>query len=256
MAGRSEFMPPQERARRARSFASVAGEYDRGRPGYPAAAVSWVLPDAPVDVLDVGAGTGKLTAALVRAGHRVVAVEPLAEMREVLLADLPQLEIIDGRAEQLPLAADSVDGVVVGAAFHWFEQGPALDEIERVLRTPGTLGLLGNAFDTTVPWAAELREILGGAPIERPEHWPSVEILQDHFAEVEDRRFPHTQQVDLPRLRDFAVSRSSLAVKDAAGRELALARVDQLWKRHPELAGRSEVTLHWVSRVRRCRGLR
>ena len=251
-----DYLSPPERSRRARSFATVAQEYRRGRPSYPSEAIEWVLGRQPLRVLDLGAGTGKLSGAVLAAGHTVVAVEPLAEMREVLLADLPQLEIIDGRAEQLPLAADSVDGVVVGAAFHWFEQGPALDEIERVLRTPGTLGLLGNAFDTTVPWAAELREILGGAPIERPEHWPSVEILQDHFAEVEDRRFPHTQQVDLPRLRDFAVSRSSLAVKDAAGRELALARVDQLWKRHPELAGRSEVTLHWVSRVRRCRGLR
>jgi SAM-dependent methyltransferase len=251
-----DYLTPPERSRRARSFATVAQEYQRGRPSYPRAAIDWVLGRRPLRVLDLGAGTGKLSGAVLGAGHSVIAVEPLAEMREILRADLPQLETIDGRAEQLPLAADSVDAVVVGAAFHWFEQGPALAEIERVLRVPGRLGLLGNAFDTTIPWAAELREILGGAPIERPEHWPSAEILRERFAEVEDRRFPHTQRVDLARLRDFALSRSSLAVKDTEGRELALARVDELWERHTELAGRSEVTLHWVSRVRRCRGLR
>ena len=256
MAEPPDYLTPPERSRRARSFATVAQEYQRGRPSYPRAAIDWVLGRRPLRVLDLGAGTGKLSGAVLAAGHSVIAVEPLAEMREILRADLPQLETTDGRAEQLPLAADSVDAVVVGAAFHWFEQGPALAEIERVLRVPGRLGLLGNAFDTTIPWAAELREILGGAPIERPEHWPSAEILRERFAEVEDRRFPHTQRVDLPRLRDFALSRSSLAVKDTEGRERALARVDELWERHPELAGRSEVTLHWVSRVRRCRGLR
>ena len=88
-----------------------------------------------------------------------------------------------------------------------------------------------------------------------PSIGPPRRSCRERFAEVEDRRFPHTQRVDLPRLRDFALSRSSLAVKDTEGRELALARVDELWERHPELAGRSEVTLHWVSRVRRCRGL-
>jgi len=251
-----DYLTPPERSRRARSFATVTQEYRRGRPSYPRTAIDWVLGRRPLRVLDLGAGTGKLSEAVLAAGHSLVAVEPLAEMRELLRADLPQLETVDGRAEQLPLAADSVDAVVVGAAFHWFEQGPALAEIERVLRAPGTLGLLGNAYDTTVPWAAELRGILGGAPIERPEHWPSAEILGERFAEVEDRRFPHTQQMDLSRLRDLAVSRSSLAVKDSEGREQTLALVDELWERHPELAGRPQVTLRWISRVRRCRGLR
>ena len=215
-----------------------------------------MLGERPLRVLDLGAGTGKLSAAVLAAGHSVVAVEPLAEMREVLRATLPQLEALDGRAEQLPLAADSVDAVVVGAAFHWFEQGPALDEIGRVLRAPGTLGLLGNGFDTSQPWAAELREILGPPAIEKPGHWPDPESLRARFAEVEDRRFPHTQLVDRDRLRDLALSRSSLAVKEPQAREVTLGQVDELWQRHPELAGRREATLRWVARVRRCRTLR
>lgn len=137
-----------DRAERARSFARVAGEYERGRPGYPRAAIQWLLGAKPLEVLDLGAGTGKLSAALLEAGHRVTAVEPLDEMRAILTSRLPQAHALDGTAEQLPLADASVDAVVVGAAFHWFDQSVALAEIARVLRPPGVLGLLGNAFDT------------------------------------------------------------------------------------------------------------
>lgn len=244
-----------ERERRARSFGSVVAEYQRGRPSYPRAAIEWVLGEQPLTVLDLGAGTGKLSAAVLAGGHAVIAVEPLAEMREVLQETLPQVRTLAGRAESLPLPAAGVDAVVAGAAFHWFEQGPALEEIERVLRAPGILGLLGNAFDTSLPWAAELRGILGPPAIERPRHWPAAETLRNHFAEVEDRRFPHSQLIDRGRLRDLALSRSSLAIQDPAARELTLDRVDELWERHPELAGRREAELRWVARVRRCRTL-
>jgi SAM-dependent methyltransferase len=256
MVEQQQYLPPAERARRARSFATVAPEYERGRPSYPRPAIDWLLGDRPLRVLDLGAGTGKLTGAVHAAGHDVLAVEPLEEMREVLRTTLPQLETLDGRAERLPLAAERVDAVVVGAAFHWFEQGPALIEIGRVLRAPGILGLLGNAFDTSIPWIAALREILGPPALERPGHWPPPETLLEHFVEVEDRRFPHEQTVDPQRLRDLALSRSSLAIKNPHAREETLARVDELWERFPELAGRERAVLQWVARVRRCRTLR
>jgi SAM-dependent methyltransferase len=250
------YLPTPERRRRARSFGAVAQEYQRGRPSYPPDAVEWLLGERPLRVLDLGAGTGKLSEAVAAAGHDVVAVEPLAQMRKVLRATQPAIETLDGRAEELPLESGSVDAVVVGAAFHWFEQEPALAEIGRVLRAPGILGLLGNAFDNTVPWEAELRAILGPPAIERPRHWPSVQTLREHFLEVEDRRFPHTQVADLGRLRDLALSRSSLAIEDPDKQQQALGRVDELWQRHPELAGRSQVAVRWVGRVRRCRTLR
>ena len=182
----------------------MAGEYERGRPGYPREAIDWLLGSDPLDVLDVGAGTGKLTYALSHAGHRVIAVEPLGEMRELLSARLPAVRALAGSAERLPLEDASVDAVTVGAAFHWFDQGAALAEVARVLRPGGVLGLLGNAFDPSQPWVARVREILGPPAIERRGHWPSVVDLEERFAAVADREFPHEQCIDREVLRDLA----------------------------------------------------
>jgi SAM-dependent methyltransferase len=250
------FLPPSERARRAVSFATVATEYERGRPSYPQQAIRWLLGSAPLEVLDLGAGTGKLSSAVLEAGHRVRAVEPLEEMRSVLARAVPGARVLDGTAEHLPLADASVDAVVVGAAFHWFEQHAALGEIARVLREPGVLGLLGNGFDTSRPWVASLRSILGPPALERPGHWPSPAVLGELFANVGDRSFPHTQRVDPLRLRDLALSRSSVAAEPPAEREVVLGEIDALWEQEPELAGRGDATLPWITRVRRCRTLR
>ncbi len=275
------------RAERAGAFARVADEYDRGRPGYPHAAIDWLLGSDALEVLDLGAGTGKLTAALLAAGHRVTAVEPLAQMREILAAALPRAHVLAGTAEALPLASASVDAVTVGAAFHWFDQRVALAEIVRVLRPPGVLGLLGNAFGTSPPWVARVREILGPPAVQRPGHWPSAEELARLFADVEDREFPHEQSVDRASLRDLARSRSSVAVMPEDEREALLARLDRLWDEEPELhtlgtphtgahpeghtpcggappagaqarrqaGGRAHALMPWRARVRRCRGL-
>jgi SAM-dependent methyltransferase len=241
------------KAERARSFAGVAAAYERGRPEYPRAAIDWLLGSAPLEVLDVGAGTGKLTAGLLDAGHRVVAVEPLAEMREILATGSPRALVLAGSAERLPLEDGSVDAVAVGAAFHWFDRDLALAEIARVLRPPGVLGLLGNGFDTSTAWVARVREILGPPAIERPGHWPSAEDLRERFAEVDEREFPHAQRIDRAGLRDLASSRSTLAVMRDAERERVLESLDRLWEQEPELAGREKAELPWRTRVRRCR---
>jgi SAM-dependent methyltransferase len=251
-----EFMPAEERHRRARSFAGVAAEYDRGRPGYPSAAIEWALGPATLDVVDVGAGTGKLTEAVLAAGHRVTAVEPLAEMRTLLESRAPGARALEGRAEWLPLAESSVDAVVVGAAFHWFEQEAALAEIERVLRRPGTFALFGNSFDLSRPWVARLREILGPATLGRPGHWPEAARLERSFEEVQDASFGHTQLVDLAQLRDYASSRSGFAVLAPEERRARLSEIDALWEQTPELSGRAVTELPWSTRVRRARGPR
>ena len=257
MTGQLDRSVPTEptRAERARSFARVAGEYERGRPGYPPGAVAWLLGARPLEVLDLGAGTGKLTAALLDAGHRVTAVEPLAEMREVLARGQPRARTLEGTAEQLPLADASVDAVAVGAAFHWFDHAAALQEVARVLRPGGVLGLIGNGFDASVRWVAKLREILGTPPLRRPGHWPSAELLGAYFEHVEDREFAHRQRIDRGGLRDLASSRSSLAVLPASERERVLTRLDSLWELEPALSGRREVTLPWRANVRRCKPL-
>ncbi len=249
-------MDTATRARRASSFGGVADEYERGRPSYPRAAIDWLLGTDQLDVLDLGAGTGKLAGALLDAGHCVIAVEPLSQMRAILTVNHPGARVLDGVAEQLPLADDSVDAVVAGAAFHWFEHDVAQAEIARVLRAPGVLGLLGNGFDTSVPWVARLREILGPPTIQRPGHWPEPEVLRERYAEVEDREFPHEQRVDRASLRDLASSRSSLAILARDEREEVLAEIDRLWEQEPELAGHTDTLLPWLTRVRRCAHLR
>ncbi len=253
---RQEFMPAREREARAGSFAAVAGQYERGRPSYPPQAVDWLLGERALEVLDLGAGTGKLTEALLGRGHSVTAVEPLAEMSHILQERLPQARVIAGTAEHLPLPDHSVDAVVVGAAFHWFEQQRALVEIARVLRAGGVLGLLGNTFDVSVAWVGALREILGPPAIQRPGHWPSPELLRRFFTDVGDGEFPHSQQVRLATLRDLACSRSNVAIMPEHERALLLAEIERLWDQADELRDAERATLPWIARARRCRELR
>lgn len=149
----------ETRAQRARSFGRLAADYDRIRPGYPAAAIA-SLPPGPV--VDVGAGTGKLTTALVAAGHGVVAVEPDPGMREVLAAHrLPGVEIVDGVGERLPVADGTAASVVYGQAWHWVEPAAAAAEARRVAGPDGVLALLWNLPDLTVDWVADLNRISG-----------------------------------------------------------------------------------------------
>ncbi len=156
------------------SFAGAvpATDYDTYRPGYPDEAVRWVLgvPDTHpdmLDVLDLGAGTGILTSAVERLGHRVVAVDPSEAMLEALALRLPGVDARGGTAEQIPLADASVDAVVLGQAWHWVDPDVAGPEVARVLRPGGWLGLLWNSRDSTVPWVAELYQVAGEPVRER-----------------------------------------------------------------------------------------
>jgi SAM-dependent methyltransferase len=249
-------VPIADKEARARSFGAVADAYQRGRAGYTAETIAWLLGPEPLQVLDLGAGTGKLTAALLAAGHSVTALEPLPEMRAILTATLPAAKAIDGRAEDLPLADRSVDAVVAGSAFHWFDREPALDEIARVLRPPGVFGLLGNRFDTSVDWQRRLKRIGGGKGIYRAGHWPTQPELRRRFAEVDDAPdFPQPIEVDRAALIDYLASTSQVATMDDAERAVFFSRVDDLWDSDPELRGRDATTLLWRTTVRRSRGL-
>jgi SAM-dependent methyltransferase len=148
-----------DRGVRARSFGAVASDYDRYRPGPPAAALEWLLPAGCAAALDLAAGTGALTRQLVGRVPRVVAVEPDERMREVLAVNCPEAEILDGRGEDIPLPDGSVDAVLIASAWHWLDPELAVPEIARVLRAGGTLGILWNRRDTTVPWITELNAL-------------------------------------------------------------------------------------------------
>lgn len=221
----------EERRRRATSFGSVAGAYERARPGYPDDAVRWLAGEVPGDVVDLGAGTGKLTASLVALGHRVVAVEPLAEMRAQLEARLPRVPAFEGTAESMPLPDGSADVVTVAQAFHWFDHGPALAEIARVLRPGGHVALVWNVRDETEPWVAEL----GAAMVDRTGvDRGAVRSIGESgfFGPVEHTTFRHVQETTREGLRELVLSRSHCAVLAEAERAPILARVEELFEAH------------------------
>ncbi|MBO0869016.1 MAG: class I SAM-dependent methyltransferase [Micromonosporaceae bacterium] len=142
------------------SFGAAAQEYDARRPSYPEDAVAWAVGDAPARVVDLGAGTGILTRVLLALGHTVLPVEPDPEMRRRLAQRSPGVEPLAGSAEAIPLPDGSVDAVVAGQAYHWFEKEKAHREIGRVVRPGGVFAPIWNIRDESVPWVARLSEIL------------------------------------------------------------------------------------------------
>lgn len=157
----------------ARGFGSEAAAYDHAGPSYPMDAIAWLTEKLGIkpgrQVVDLAAGTGTLTALLADAGADVVAVEPVASMRGLLRGRLPGIPVLAGAAEALPLADKSVDAVVVARAFHWFDARRALDEIARVVRPGGCLGLIWNARDRSAEWVEQVWSAMDR--VERPAPW-------------------------------------------------------------------------------------
>jgi SAM-dependent methyltransferase len=241
---------PEAEDRRARSFDEVADAYRRARPSYPAAAVAWVLERAPgVRVVDLAAGTGKLTEVLVAGGSEVIAVEPLDRMRAALQLTVPGVPALAGTAERIPLPSASADAVVVAQAFHWFDAPRALAEIARVLVPAGVVGLLWNLRDDRVPWVAELTRALDGAGdvLSGSRGLGEVPITDPRFSDVERREFPNPEEFDRARLVEWALSTSSIATLAPADRETALDRIGHLADEHPDLRGRERFTMPYVT---------
>jgi len=192
--------------------------------------------EAPRRVLDVGAGTGKLTRVLLEAGHEVVAVEPDESMRDALARLVPEVELLAGSAEALPVADASVDVVVAAQAFHWFDLDRALPEIGRVLRLGGTFGVLANLRDESMPWVAELGRVLHGEDgIGSSHEGDAQESFGSFFGAVERAEFRHVQDLDVEGLVGLAASRSYALTLPDADREALLVDVEALAKR--EAAG-------------------
>ncbi|MGH9279466.1 MAG: class I SAM-dependent methyltransferase, partial [Acidimicrobiales bacterium] len=154
-------------------------------------------------VLDLAAGTGKLTRLLVPSGARVVGVEPLAEMRAELAGVLPEVEAVEGTAEAIPLGDGTADAVTVAQAFHWFDGARALDEIHRVLRPQGGLAMLWNVRDRTVEWVnrlADITEPYADAPRYRTGEWREAFATTEAFTTLEGRRYAFEHEVDAPTM--------------------------------------------------------
>jgi SAM-dependent methyltransferase len=224
-----------DRVERATSFGSVADAYERARPGYPDEAVRWLVGDAPCDVVDLGAGTGKLTRSLVALGHHVTAVEPLPEMLAQLRVAVPGAVPLMGNAESIPLADGSADVVTAAQAFHWFDHGPALAEIARVLRPGGRLALVWNARDDTEAWVAELTDTVIGRSEFRAGGVAAVTESIDEsglYGPVEQATFAHVQLLGRSDLLELVRSRSQCAVLDEEERQPVLVRVGALFDRY------------------------
>lgn len=154
----------RDRQTEALAFGTAAAAYDHYRPTYPPAALQWALGAEPLRVVDLGAGTGLLTRVLLRLGHQVIAVEPDPRMRAQMSANGDLVEPQAGSAEAIPVPDGSVDAVVAGQAYHWFDPDKAHPEIARVLRTGGVFAPLWNLRDESVPWVAELSRVANGLP--------------------------------------------------------------------------------------------
>ncbi|MBS1692251.1 MAG: class I SAM-dependent methyltransferase [Actinobacteria bacterium] len=228
---------------RSLSFGAEAAAYERGRPSYPPDAIDWLLPRGARDVLDLGAGTGKLTTRLVERGLRVVAVDPIPEMLDVLSGALPDTPALLGTAEEIPLPDNSVDAVLVAQAWHWFDPERAVKEVARVLRPGGRLGLVWNTRDERLGWVKDLGRAIGH------EHDPfSSEVaLPEPFADVERHQVEWTSYLTPQALIDLVASRSYCITSPAEVRTRTLDRVRDLLKTHPALANSTGLALPYVT---------
>ena len=204
-------------------FARSADAYERARPEYPAEAVEHLVSQVPAGarVLDLAAGTGKLTRPLLASGLEVVAVDPVDEMRAAL--PIPGLA---GTAEEIPVADRSVDAVTVGQAFHWFDGERALAEIHRVLRPRGLLALLWNRRLEGDPVNRRISELLapyrGEVPTHRYDSWRAAFAETSLFGPLEERAFANEQVLDADGMAERSGSISFIAALEEPERSKVL----------------------------------
>ena len=236
---------PEVHARRARSFGTLAEDYERSRPAYPDAAVDWLLPPSAEVVADLGAGTGKLTGSLLARGVRVVAIEPDPAMLGVLQRTHPAAAARLAGADALPLPDRSVDAVLVAQAWHWFPHEPAVAEVRRVLRPGGWLGLAWNMPAAEEPWQVEVERLNGsarGRPQEGPrEQLDVIEVEGLPSAELESAVFPWVEPLTPEQQRARMATYSHIALLPDVQREELLDGVVAVVEREAARLGSSVV---------------
>jgi SAM-dependent methyltransferase len=218
------------------SFAAVAEAYDRARPSYPPDAAAWLVGSSRARVVELGAGTGKLTELLVAAGHEVIATDPLPAMLAHLRRRVPSARTAVATAEHIPIASQSVDVVVCAQSFHWFDHAVALPEIARVLRPDGVLALVWNSRDQGIPWVRKLGRLLDEHSVGSPERYADRAINlagpaadSEHFSRMDSQEFRFWQSLRRDELFDLVRSRSYVALLGDDERDQLLARVGALY---------------------------
>jgi SAM-dependent methyltransferase len=248
----------------ARGFEAAGNVYERGRPDYPPEAVAALVAQlgiaAGARVVDLGAGTGKLTRRLVGTGARLVAVEPVADMRAACARALPGVPVVGAAAEGLPFRDGALDAVVVGTAFHWFDGPVALRELHRILRPGGRLGLVWLARDETVDWVADLVRLVGtymqgdpprytGGRWRRPFDDPAGVA---RFAPLEAAQFPFAHEADRATALARVASTSFVGALAPEVRQEVLRRATELLDSHPVTRGQPILRLPYLADLYWC----
>ncbi|MDQ4071006.1 MAG: class I SAM-dependent methyltransferase [Actinomycetota bacterium] len=245
-------------------FGREAEAYERSRPSYPGDAVAWLCEHLGIrpgpTVVDLAAGTGKLTRLLVPTGAGVVAVEPLAEMVAVLRRVVPAVPALSAAAEALPLQAGSVDAVCVAQAFHWFDVDRAFAELRRVLRRGGRVGILWNARDRSAEWVDAVWAVMDR--VERAAPWREHETWRDSalgdragFGPVHAATFRHEHRTTPEGVVDRIRGVSHVAALGADEQTRVLAEVRAVLAGHPETRGQDELRIpyrvdcYWMERT-------
>jgi ubiquinone/menaquinone biosynthesis C-methylase UbiE len=230
--------------------AAQAAAYVRGRPDYPVALEEWLRRDLGLGegkvAIDLGAGTGKFLPRLLAVGAEVIAIEPSVSMRSQLEALFPYVNAREGQAQAMPLADRSIDAVICAQSFHWFANEKALEEIRRVLKPGGGLGLVWNIRDATTPWVARLIEIMTpydpGTPHYESQEWRKA-FPAPGFSELREHTFANPQTGPPEKvIIDRVLSVGSIATLPRIERDRVLARVQEVIDDTPELAGKPEIT--------------
>jgi len=229
------------------SFQDGGEHYERVRPGYPSDSADWIIPHGARDALDVGAGTGKFTALLLSRGLAVTAVDPSKDMLDQLRLLHPGVRAAEGTAEATGLADASFDVASVAQAWHWCDPIAASTELSRVLRAGGTIGLIWNQLDTSVPWVHRLSRIMHAGDVYRPHFRPP---LGPQFTGLESHVTRWEDPLTTDGIMELAKSRSYFLRSGEATRAKVLANLD--WYLHEHLGhtpgatvGLPYLTLTW-----------
>ena len=244
-------------------FQRGAAAYERGRPGYPEAAIGRLADELDLGpervVVDLAAGTGKLTRALLGLGAHLVAIEPVAGMREQLVGAVPGIEVLDGTAERMPLADASAHAVLVAQAFHWFDVPVAAAEIHRVLVEGGGLGVVRNEWDESVDWIVEMRALTAKhadrIERDRSDDWREALAATGLFSPYQEAVFPNAVRVSVATLRARIASLSFVALLDDAARERLLDEVSDLVTQRGLIAADGLLDTPYRTHVTWCRAV-
>ncbi|ASV38458.1 SAM-dependent methyltransferase [Pseudomonas sp. NS1(2017)] len=244
-------------------FSTQAVTYAQGRPDYPRQLTGWLADtlhiDAQSSVIDLGAGTGKFTRLLSTLAPTLIAVEPVAAMGAQLTKLLPDVRLVNGTAQSIPLPAASADAVVCAQAFHWFSTEAALAEIHRVLKPDGRLGLVWNVRDESVDWVAAITDIItpyeGDTPRFHTGRWREA-FTGEYFSEPEMTCFPYSH-VGSPQevIMDRFLSVSFIAALPEASKAVVTAQLQALIDTHPALKGRDTVAFPYQTQAYVCHRL-